>query len=91
MIGQIIYPERLSSSRFSVDLVWDRIAPVIPDHLEALDGGIFEAQWWQPVPIMDLEILERTDGVILAGPPFEPVHLPGGLSVRFFIQKQVLE
>ena len=75
-----------SASSLSVDAVWDWIAPVIPDHLECLGGDVFEAQWWSPVPIMDVEILMRTDGVTLIDAPFEPAHLPGGLAVRFSME-----
>lgn len=66
--------------------VWDLIAPVVPDHLEDLGDGLYEARWWKPVPMMDIEILQRTDKVVVHGEPFEPRHLPRGLAVRFSIQ-----
>ena len=71
--------------RFTLDDVWDIIAPVVPDHMEELSQGMYEAQWWFPVPKMDIEILIRSEGVVITEPPFEPAHLPGGLSVRFSV------
>ncbi|MCC7447487.1 MAG: hypothetical protein IT324_08735 [Anaerolineae bacterium] len=70
----------------SAQQVWDLIAPVAPDHLEDLGDGLYEARWWKPVPMMDIEILMRTENIIIHGEPFEPRHLPRGLAVRFSIQ-----
>lgn len=66
--------------------VWNLLAPVEPDHLEALGNGQYEARWWRPVPMMDIFILQRTAGITIHGEPFEPKHLPGGLAVRFSVQ-----
>lgn len=73
--------------RFSLPLseIWKLIAPVMPDRLDDLGGGRFEARWWSPVPMMDLELLKYTEYVIVDGQPFEPASLPGGLAVRFCV------
>lgn len=71
--------------RLSQRDVWTFIAPVKPDCLEAVGGGQYEARWWKPVPVMDIEILKRTDGVSLQAEAYEPRHLIGGLAVRFSI------
>lgn len=65
--------------------VWDYIAPVKPDHLRQLTPGVYEAQWWKPVPWMDVEILRRTECVIIHQEERDPKHLPGGLAVRFSV------
>lgn len=65
--------------------VWDWIAPVKPDTLEGLGAGQYEARWWKPVPVMDIEILRHTEGVVLLCDPFEPPNLYGGIAVRFSI------
>lgn len=70
-------------SQISLDDVWDTISPVMPDHLEQIGENTFEAKWWSPVPIMDVEILQRTEGVIILSAPGEPEDLPGGLSIQF--------
>lgn len=67
----------------SLDEVWDFIAPVKPDRLEDLGNGVYEAKWWKPVPMMDVEILQRTNGLSVQGEPSEPKQLPGGIAVRF--------
>jgi hypothetical protein len=71
--------------RLTTKDVWELIAPTKPDHLEALRDGQYEARWWKPVPIMDIEILKYTEGVLICGEPFEPEGLIGGLAVRFSI------
>jgi len=65
--------------------VWQLIAPAQPDHLEDLGDGSYEARWWKPVPVMDIEILKYTDGVLIDDAPFEPKTLPGGLALRFSV------
>ncbi len=65
--------------------VWELIAPATPDHLADLGSGQYEARWWKPVPVMDIEILKYTEGVSIYGEPFEPVGLSGGLALRFSI------
>ena len=65
--------------------VWELIAPATPDHLADLGSGQYEARWWKPVPVMDIEILKFTEGVSICGEPFEPVGLSGGLALRFSI------
>lgn len=67
------------------DDVWTLIDPVKPDHLDSLGNGIYEARWWKPVPIMDVELLGYTEGVIIQDRPYEPDTLPGGIAVRFLI------
>ena len=65
--------------------VWELIAPVAPDHLADLGSGLYEARWWKPVPVMDVEILKYTEGVSICSEPFEPPGLSGGLALRFSI------
>ena len=65
--------------------VWELIAPVAPDHLADLGNGQYEARWWKPVPVMDVEILKYTEGVSICTEPFEPPELSGGLALRFSI------
>lgn len=88
-IGQVYLKaknwQRLAEQNFKVTLdeAWDILAPAIPDHLEDLGDGQFEARWWKPVPVMDIEIIKYTEGVEIQGKPFEPKSLPGGLGLRF--------
>ncbi|MEP7290456.1 MAG: hypothetical protein ABI835_01680 [Chloroflexota bacterium] len=77
--------------RLTLDEAWDLIAPAEPDHLEDLGEGNYEARWWKPVPVMDLEMLKYTDGVFIAGNAFEPKNLPGGLALRFSLSPAVTE
>ncbi|MCC6801988.1 MAG: hypothetical protein IT319_03810 [Anaerolineae bacterium] len=65
--------------------VWDLIAPAIPDTIRDLGSGQYEARWWKPVPVMDVELLKYTDGIRVLADPFEPVTLSGGLALRFAI------
>ncbi len=65
------------------DLIWDLIAPAVPDRLNDLGGGVYEALWWKPVPVMDVEIMRRDECVELLGAPFEPAQLPGGVGLHF--------
>ena len=69
--------------QLSIEDVWNIIAPVTPDRLIDIGGGEYEARWWKPVPMMDIEILNHTEGVLLYGEPFEPHNLQGGLACRF--------
>ena len=73
--------------RLNVNEIWDIIAPVAPDHLNYLGDGQYEARWWKPAPSMDLEILKFTDGVVIAGEPYEPPNLSGGLALRFSVSR----
>lgn len=73
--------------RMNVNEVWDLIAPVAPDYLKYIGNGQYEARWWKPVPTMDIEILKYTDNVVLAGEPYEPPTLSGGLALRFSISR----
>jgi hypothetical protein len=79
--------QQSASRKFQVPVqdIWALIAPAQPDHLEDLGNGLFEARWWKPVPIMDIEILKYTDGVFVDGEAFEPQTLPGGLALRFSV------
>lgn len=69
----------------SLDGVWRMIDPVKPDSLARTDAEMFEAVWWQPVPWMDIEILRRTEGVIIHDEVINPDTLPGGVAVRFAV------
>lgn len=76
--------------QLSIDEVWDLINPIKPDHLRELGHGLYEARWWKPVPMMDVELLHYTDGVTVEGVPFEPANLPNGLAVRFWVTSAAL-
>lgn len=65
------------------DDVWSLISPSIPDCLEYLGDGIYQATWWKPVPRMDVELMKMIPGVEAVGEAFEPTHLPGGVSICF--------
>ncbi len=67
------------------DEIWEWLTPCVPDHIEELSEGIFEAVWASPIPVMDVEILRRTEGVLLLGDAYEPKVLPGGMAVRFSV------
>ncbi len=56
-----------------------------------MGDGHYEARWWKPVPVMDLEILKYTEGVRIQGKPFEPKGLPGGIGLRFSITPETFE
>jgi hypothetical protein len=70
-------------SHVSLDQVWDVITPAVPDTLNDIGGGIYEAIWAAPVPPMDIEILNRTPQVEVQGTPFEPEGIPNGVAVHF--------
>lgn len=75
-----------AASRFQSNRdVWDCIDPIRPDSLLCLDNGQYEARWWKPVPIMDIEILKRTESIFVLGDAYEPQDLPGGLALQFSI------
>lgn len=63
--------------------VWELIKPVVPDCLEMTADGRCTAKWWKPYPVMDVEILMRTEGIRILGEPYEPSDLPGGIAVTF--------
>lgn len=67
----------------SIERVWETITPAIPDRLDDLGEGVYEAKWWKPVPMMDVELLLSLGVVSIDEQPFEPANLPGGLAVRF--------
>lgn len=71
----------------ATNTAWEVIAPVKPDHLTKVSADIFEARWWKPVPWMDIEILRRTEGVIIEDEKVNPDDLPGGIAVRFVVRK----
>lgn len=71
--------------RLTKNDVWDLIAPAVPDHMDDLGNGQYEARWWKPVPVMDIEILKYTEGICISTDPFEPENLPGGLALRFSV------
>ncbi len=65
--------------------VWDMISPAVPDCLEHLGGGVYQATWWKPVPVMDVEIMKRIEGIDIVSEPYEPKSLPGGVTMRFWV------
>lgn len=65
--------------------LWKMLAPAQPDHLRDLGDGVYEARWWTPVPMMDLEIMQRTAGIHIIGEAYEPPDLPCGLALRFSV------
>lgn len=75
----------MQSAQVSVKQVWELLSPVQPDRIEDLGDGVYEARWWTPVPVMDVEILRRTEGVMIHSEPYEPQTLAGGLAVRFSV------
>ncbi len=88
-VGQVFLQARTwrkiaeQNFRVTLDEAWDLLSPAIPDHLEDLGNGQFEARWWKAVPVMDIEIIKYTEGVEIHGKPFEPKGLAGGLGLRF--------
>lgn len=91
-IGEILaqarewYAQAREQFRSTRDEVWDLINPVRPDTLKTLGDDVYEARWWKPVPMMDVELLRYTEGVEIQQPPFEPESLPGGIAVRFKVE-----
>lgn len=69
----------------SIEDVWDILEPAVPDVLEAAEGQRYIAKWWKPVPPMDIEIMMRTDEILIHGQPFEPQDLPNGLAICFSV------
>ena len=65
------------------------IDPVDPENLRWVGGGVYEARWCPPVPLMEVEVLRRTPGVALESQPFELAELPGWLAVRFRLTSDV--
>lgn len=63
--------------------VWAMLKPAVPDCLEATTNERYIAKWWKPVPVMDVEIILRTEGLRVCGEPYEPDDLPGGIAVCF--------
>lgn len=49
----------------NIDDIWSLISPVMPDSMYNINNGIYEAKWWPPVPQMDIEILRRTERIIV--------------------------
>jgi hypothetical protein len=89
-IGQVLaqakaWRNAAQTTQLPIQKVWEYIAPAIPDHLEPLGDGQYKALWWKPVPVMDIEMLKYTEGVVIAGEPFEPNGLSGGLALQFSI------
>lgn len=97
-IGKVVARARrwcqtVRTSHFSTPIshVWQVLEPAIPDCLQEVENGVYVAKWWKPVPMMDIEILLRTDGVMVHSTPYEPHRLPGGLAVRFSLAAALLE
>lgn len=67
----------------SISQVWDLLSPVKPDHLEALENGLYEARWWSPIPWMDVYLLRHTEGVMIYDENQNPKTLPDGICIRF--------
>jgi hypothetical protein len=74
-----------SSIRAPIKEVWGRLKPAVPDCLNELDDGSYIAKWWKPVPMMDVEIIIRTESLVVHGDPYEPDDLPGGIAVHFSV------
>jgi hypothetical protein len=72
--------------RLPGDAVWELIAPAVPDVLQSLGKNVYEAKWWTPVPLMEVEFLLRAEGITIIGAPYEPDDLPKGCAVRFSIE-----
>lgn len=89
MLGQVLAQVACWRKAVTLELVppttdvWGVIAPARPDHLVELGNGEYEARWWKPVPVMDIEMMQYTESVVVCGEPFEPAELPGGLALRF--------
>lgn len=69
----------------STAAVWDFIDPARPDSMICRRDFVYEAIWWPPVPMMDIEILRGTEGIEVHGEPYTPGNAPGGLAVQFSI------
>ncbi len=65
--------------------VWELLKPAVPDVLEKATEGYYVAKWWKPYPVMDVEILLRTDGIRIHGDPFQPEDLASGVAVCFWV------
>lgn len=65
--------------------VWYLLEPAIPDCLTELQDGTYIAKWWKPVPVMDIEIAQRTERIFVHGEPFEPQDLTDGIAIRFSV------
>jgi hypothetical protein len=72
------------------DEIWDLIEPVVPDVLKRLRHNLYEAIWWKPVPQMDIEILQRTEHVIIEYSSLEYPGVPGLVTIRFSIDRSHL-
>lgn len=76
--------------QIALNEVWDMLMPVKPDRLSDLGDGLYEAKWWKPVPMMDVEILVRTDHINVRGHAYEPDTLADGLAIRFTVDSSSL-
>lgn len=77
------------SSTLPYAAVWERIKPAVPDVLNEIAPGVYEARWWQPVPEKEIETLLQlapSEGLIILDAPYEPETLPQGIAVRFRLQ-----
>ncbi len=61
------------------------IAPAYPEQIEHIGPNVYEARWAPPVPMMDVEILRGTPGVLVLGEPVEVPLLADWIAVRFTI------
>jgi len=63
--------------------IWKSVEPAMPDCIEQVEEGVFEARWWKPVPTLDIDIIRHARTIVVMGEPYEPEHLPAGIAVRF--------
>lgn len=72
-----------SCAPVSMSEIWTLLKPAVPDCLESMPEDRYIAKWWKPVPVMDVEIILRTEGIRIHGEPYEPGDLPDGIAVCF--------
>ncbi len=77
---------KAAAPKISIKEVWQLISPAEPDTLKEVGQGVYEAKWWKPVPMMDIEILKRTEGVRIDQEPYETPNLPKVMTVRFSLR-----
>lgn len=68
--------------------IWQLLMPAVPDCLVQLGDNHYEASWWKPVPLEDIEMMKRNERIRVLGEPFEPKDLAGGLALHFQIFTQ---
>lgn len=63
--------------------IWKVLEPAVPDCLKEVEAGVFEARWWTPVPMNEVDMIQFNDEIVILETPYEPENLPGGVAVRF--------